>query len=367
MIAASGALAPVPLTAGAVLHPLVLPARAGAGPSPLHDYADARNRGLTESTGRDDDHLTPAQLLPLLATDAYQRRRQWRILREDRTVGVAVLNISLDAGGESAIVFISVLREVQGRGIGTAVAHHLEALARTDGVRTLRVWAEHPASDDPTIAAPTGFGRVPRDHTARFLEAQGWTLEQIDRVSAYPAGSDRHLRSLNADATAAAADYEVVQWMLPTPDQHRAGYAWMKSRMSTDAPDAGMETPEEIWDEERVRANDARWAAMGSTVQVTAARHRASGELAAFSELEHRGSPDAPTHQQDTLVLAAHRGHRLGLLVKTTGMLSWRERYPHSGEIITYNAEENRPMLSINEELGFAAIAYEGAWKKTLA
>ena len=39
---------------------------------------------------------------------------------------------------------------------------------------------------------------------------------------------------------------------------------------------------------------------------------------------------------------------------------------PESTRILTNNAEENRPMLTIDEEMGFTPIAYSGMWQQTL-
>uniref|UniRef100_UPI003F754805 GNAT family N-acetyltransferase n=1 Tax=Microbacterium azadirachtae TaxID=582680 RepID=UPI003F754805 len=342
----------------------------GVPDAALLAYADVRNRCLEQASGRDDDAFTAEELLPLLTSDSHTTRRQWRILLGERTVGVVVFTVLHDDGGATAVSVISVLKQAQGRGIGTAVAAHLEHLARTEGVRTLQVWTEHVPTDDPVLVPPTGFGSIPRDHTSRFLLGQGWTLEQIDRVSEYRWSTDDQVPALRAQyetAQAAAADYRVVQWLLPTPDERLAGYAWMKSRMSTDAPDADMGSPEETWDADRVREQDERWLDMGYTVQVTAAEHIATGELCAYNELSLKGADDSVTEQNDTLVLAEHRGHRLGLLVKTAGLLAWHENHPRSTRVVTYNAEENRPMLSINEQIGFVPIGYGGAWKKVLA
>lgn len=357
------------LTDTATLHPLELPARADAAPTAeIRAYADVRNRSIRDLTGRTDDDMVAESLLPVLRSDPAFTRRHWYIAEAGEMIGNAVLNIMNDDGGRSAVTVISLLRSVWGRGIGSAALPQLEAVAREDGVRRLLVWTEHPASDEPVLRAPTGFGEIPRDHHARFLLRHGFELGQVERVSMLP-WSDavtRRLRDAHAVAQRRAADYRVVQWALPTPPEHVAGYAWMKEHMSTDVPDADLDMPAEKWDAERIARHDDRYRQRGSTVLVTAAQHVATGELCAYNELAIDTDPTATSHQEDTLVLASHRGNRLGMLVKTAGLLAWREQHPDSPDVITYNAEENRPMLDINEAIGFAPISYEGAWKKEL-
>ena len=68
--------------------------------------------------------------------------------------------------------------------------------------------------------------------------------------------------------------------------------------------------------------------------------------------------PDNPEwgHQQLTAVTRPHRGHRLGLLVKTA-MLDWlAEAEPRLERIVTENAAVNQHMIAINEELGYELL-----------
>jgi GNAT superfamily N-acetyltransferase len=357
------------LTDTATLHPLVLPARADvAASSRFLEYAEVRNASLRETTGRDDERMAAEPLRELLISDADLERRQWYILDGPEMIGIAVLNVIADDGGRTGMFTINVLRRAWSIGIGTAALRYLERQARDAGVQRLLLWTEHQDDGEDKLAAPTGFGAVPLDHVARFLRRHEFTLEQVERVSILTWSDPlaQRIRNLRARAEEASAPYRVIQWMLPTPREHVAGYAWMKQHMSTDVPDADLDMPPEEWDADRVARHDDRYMRLGSTVLVTAAQHVATGELCAYNELTIEGGPTQTSHQEDTLVLASHRGNRLGMLVKTAGLLTWHEKHPDSPAVITYNAEENRPMLDINEAIGFVPTAYEGAWKKEL-
>lgn len=349
-------------------RPVTIPASADAPDAgDFVAVTTVRNAIYTEISGNADESLAPNELLPHYQPSEYELRHLWLVLLDGRPIGRIGVDIPLESGSRSAYWLVELLHETWGRGIGTAAYHLVERAASGHGRTVLQSWAEHPAAPGERLDAPTGFGSIPRDHVARFYLRHGYALEQVERSSTLDlTGSLAEIERLLRAAEESSSGYRVVQWMLPTPPEYADGYAWMKSRMSTDVPSAALEFDEETWDAARVALHDEQYTEGGQIMQVTAAQHIATGEMCAFSELRIVDDPAAVTHQEDTLVLAEHRGHQLGLLVKCAGLLSWRRVAPGSPKVITYNAEENRPMLTINEAMGFVPRAYIGAWKKAL-
>lgn len=356
------------LPAGLELRPLHIPASIDSpDAADFREMARVRNLVYREIAGHDDHAMPADELLPVYRPTAAQIRLVWIALWDGEVVGRVGLDLPQEDGARTGFWLIELRRSAWGRGIGRAAHDLIERTAREHGRTILQSWAEHPAIDGPQLDAPTGFGRIPLDRAARFYLAAGYTLEQVVRQSRLELdGAESHLQALLAEAEAAASGYRVIQWTLPTPPEFIDAFAYMKSRMITDAPAAGLDYDEEVWDAARVADWERRYTDADRHVLVTVAQHVDSGELAAFNELSIGKDRTAVTHQEDTLVVASHRGHRLGMLVKCAGLLAWREANPESPRVMTYNAEENRPMLSINEAIGFVPIAYEGAWQKVL-
>ncbi len=357
------------LPAGLELRPLHIPMSIDDDDAAdFREMTRIRNLVYAEISGHDDNAMPADELLPNYRPDPAQKRFSWMVVLDGEIVGRAGLDLPQEPGARTGFWLVELRRSVWNRGIGRAALALIERTARDHERTVLQSWAEHPESDGPRLKAPTGFGSIPRDHAARFFLASGNTLEQIVRVSSLDLTADpSHMHDLLAEAEEAARGYRVVQWTLPTPDEFVEGFAAMKARMVTDAPAADLEYDAEVWDADRVRRWERTYLDAGRHLLVTAAQHVDSGELAAFNELVIGKDRSGMTSQEDTLVVAAHRGHRLGMLVKCAGLIAWRDIAPDSPRVMTYNAEENRPMLSINERIGFAPVTYEGAWKRVLA
>jgi hypothetical protein len=128
----------------------------------------------------------------------------------------------------------------------------------------------------------------------------------------------------------------------------------------------GLSHDEESWDVARVRHVEGSWKRSGQESLVAAARHRASGELAAYSVLQASAAKPWMANQDDTLVARHHRGRRLGMVVKILNLRRLAAGHPAVERVTTFNAAENDHMLSINVALGFRPAGYDGEWRMTM-
>jgi GNAT superfamily N-acetyltransferase len=270
-----------------------------------------------------------------------------------RVVGAARLELPLRDNAHLGWAEAAVAPDARRRGAGRALLTELEERCRDLGRTVLMTELDEPPGDD-------GAGRA-------FLERAGFSCELVEvrRELALPVPEAR-LAALEQQARDRAGGYEVVTWRDRCPDHLVEARAELGRAMSTDVPLGGLDYGEEAWDAARVREREALLAEQGRSSVVAAARHAASGALVAFTELVVR--PDVPddVHQWETLVLRAHRGSRLGLLVKAAALRRLLDQVPGARRVVTVNATTNAPMMAVNEALGFVPDGTVTTWQKSL-
>ena len=213
-----------------------------------------------------------------------------------------------------------------------------------------------------TLAAEHGrsvLNGSTRDGTAgeAFARSTGAEagLVDVQRVMDVRAMEAEQLAALRESAERAAAGYSLVSWTGLVPEEFLEQAAALFAALN-DAPHDPHVAPT-VWDAQRVRerVNDLR-PFYGLRTYGVVARHDATGELAALTEVAVDPADPGWGHQMLTGVTRAHRGHRLGLLVKTA-MVEWlRAAEPAVDRIQTWNAESNRFMIAVNEALGYTIL-----------
>ncbi|QDY90357.1 GNAT family N-acetyltransferase [Arthrobacter sp. UKPF54-2] len=354
------------------IEPLSLPESLDApDAAEFHEFGRLCDAITREIWGSMDRATADQARLRFWRDNAYSRTRIFFVRLEGRMVAKAWVRFEQQENLGSALLQVAVLQPYSGRGIGRALLAHTEALAAADGRTVLKSYTEHPADFDaegPDVLVPlTGTGALPAAaRGVRFATAAGYRLEQVERYSSLDvAAALPGLEPLEREARTKAAGYELLGWTDHCPDDLVAQLAVLMSRMSTDAPTGGLSYDEEVWDTARVRHVEETWKRAGNTSLVTAARHLGSGELAAYSVLELAPGKPWLAEQDDTLVAAAHRGHRLGMLVKIANLRRLAD-YPDVRRVTTFNAAENDHMLAINVALGFRPAGWDGEWQKTV-
>lgn len=266
----------------------------------------------------------------------------WLARDRDTVVGYAVAHLPVEDNTDSAHLRGVVHPAFRRRGIGRQLVGAAVDLARSEGRSKIYV------------------GTFRGDGSGKAVEAMGFSAEglavnAIRRVDVH--GSPPGLwQRLYDDAAGHASDYEIVHQVGPTPEHLVDDMVTLHAAIN-DAPLEDPEAEDDHWDADRVRAYDRAMAARRQTVHRVLARHRPTGEWAGLSILCVDEFSPSVAFQEDTSVVRAHRGHRLGLLMKAD-MLRWvsHER-PEVSATDTWNATTNHHMIAVNERLGATVVA----------
>lgn len=344
----------------------------GPDARPFIEASDLSNIIEREIWGNDDHCHSAKTRFESARPNGYEDRSTYLAYDGDRIIGKAFVDVPLTDNLQTCYALVLVHPDFRRRGVGSALYDAVERHALENGRSVLMGWTDNRADFDPTqdvLIPATGAGAYPAvSLAARFAIRKGFSLAQVDRCSVLPMGWEpSDLEALAAEAEQkAGADYAVVDWVDRCPDELLEQYAQLRKTMSTDVPMGELHWEEEVWDGGRVREDEDRLAREGGSSLVRAVLHKPTGRLVGHTFLERRAEKPNIVYQEDTLVLSEHRGHRLGMWLKAANLLAVAAVWPEAQRIYTWNAEENRHMLSVNIELGFAPEGYTAAWQKKL-
>ena len=194
---------------------------------------------------------------------------------------------------------------------------------------------------------------VASEAAVAMCERYGLTARMEERCSrALVADIDGQLMERwIADAATNAAGYRIEQFEGPCPG-HLA--EWWSAALAgmEDMPLDDLDYKPFTCSVDEQRAGDETRHAAGLRMYRTLAVSP-QGEAAGMSAIHlHVDRPEI-AQQDDTAVLAAHRGHRIGRWLKAATYRYVRRAHRELRVIETYNAESNPWMLDINVAMGF--------------
>lgn len=261
-----------------------------------------------------------------------------------------------------------------------------------NGVVELPSWDNpHVALLDPHVTASarghglgrelvTASARVAADHGRRLLVGECdadtpleelWravgaepALVEVQRDLDVPSLDAGRLRALRDEAAAHADGYVLTELQGPVPPELREDVAAVMLSLN-DAPLGELDYDDERWDAARVEARD-RYVTTADLRLHTIVAHTADGAPAGYTEVAVRAD-GALAWQWGTGVVPAHRGHRLGMLLKTEMLLMLLEEEPALVTVSTWNAEDNEHMIAVNEALGCTVVSRWTAWQLPVA
>jgi GNAT superfamily N-acetyltransferase len=264
-------------------------------------------------------------------------------------VGWYVLRLPQRENRHQAMLALEVHPDHRRQGLGRALLRHAAGRARQHGRILL-------SGDAREGSAGCAFARAAGARSE---------ITEVRRLLQLNEKPPAQLPTLRAEAERAAAGYALRHWAGEAPADLLGDMARLYAATADMPREEGLEP--QCWDVERVRLDEQRGSRMGLRQYTVAAIPPGGAGLAGLTALAV--DPPLPEwgFQELTVVARAHRGHRLGLLLKVAMLDLLRRREPQLARIITGNADGNQHMIAINTALGFTILDRWPAWQLDLA
>jgi GNAT superfamily N-acetyltransferase len=268
---------------------------------------------------------------------------------DGKPVAMAEVELGEWDNQDVAWIYLVVHPEHRRGGVGSAFLCEISKLAGDAGRTKIGgSWWQSPATE--AFAGHHGFEIASREICRRAT------------IADLPAG---FAQAAYDEAAAVAGDYELIRLEGRAPLDLLPEVAQLTAAIN-DAPIDDLDIEDEAFPVERIQDYENATIESGHRLRRVVARHRETGELAGHTVVAVDLETPELAHQHDTAVVRAHRGHRLGLLLKAE-MLRWlAESEPQIDSVDTWNAESNDHMIGVNERLGYRVLGRELAFQRRL-
>lgn len=292
-------------------------------------------------------------LVGLTRDEKYWAQEIW-LIRDDSgdAAGGLFVEIPMADNTDSMRITLGVVPAYRRQGYGTALfGAACQIAAERNRTRLLAVVEAAVEEESPG---------------AIFAERLGFALAntEMHRVLELPV-DEALLTRLAAEAAEKHQGYKLVTWQNRCPDELVDAFAQLHAVFAAEAPSGEIDHQPELWDAERIRFREEQSIAQGRHGWITVAI-APDGTLAGHTELYVPETDLGNIYQWDTLVVPAHRGHRLGLALKVRNHLELQQTDPGKAVVHTWNAQQNDHMNAVNAQLGFRPVEAHQEWQLKL-
>lgn len=309
-----------------------------------------------EAYGAFEEWTDAERAVMLIENDA--RKNVFLVAEDgDAWVGLATVHMPKKVNADQALIYVQVLREAQGKGVGTALAQAACQVAREHnrkrvmGYGYLPAEADYEDPDQPAVrlAKSCGLEKV-QDSGARGLNLPLPEKLQLPKDLLHNLTNQKSIEHQN---------YHIELWQTGIPERDREAFCDLKFHMVQAIPRDDLEIQAQRMSVEELIEQEERRRAMGFQPLYAVAR-ASGGKLVGYTELGYKRTPTTSmATQQDTFVEEEHRGHGLGLLLKRATHSALPHLAPAISLVMTWNAASNQAMQHVNNQLGYRLLFKE--------